>query len=210
VSIPFPSFHHVKAAQGWLELGNYEEAISDLGKVDDKLHDHPDVLKVLWETFPHYPEGINQWCEQGSSKEALRALKSIKPELSKHSNLLTVQMDIYGYFGEWENMFKASCSLVEIAPERLDGWTNRSLALDLMGCTQEAYDLMKAARYKFEGDPLENARILFDIARYACALGNRDDASMYLSDCKDLAGDEMVWNSCLCDDYLSEYCDCSQ
>ena len=84
MSIPSPGFHHVKAAQGWLELGNYEEAISDLGKVDGKLHDHPDVLKVLWETISHYPKGINQWCEQGSSKETLRALKSIEPELSMY------------------------------------------------------------------------------------------------------------------------------
>ena len=39
---------HLEAAQGWLELGNHEEANEELELIDAPLCSHPDVMEVRW------------------------------------------------------------------------------------------------------------------------------------------------------------------
>ncbi|MDB6112704.1 MAG: hypothetical protein JWR69_4454 [Pedosphaera sp.] len=42
-----PDSQHLKAAQGWLELGIHVEANAELDKITATLRSHPDVLE-LW------------------------------------------------------------------------------------------------------------------------------------------------------------------
>ena len=46
-----PDTLHLKAAQGWLELGNYIEANEELEKITPRLRVHPAVLEVRWEIY---------------------------------------------------------------------------------------------------------------------------------------------------------------
>jgi tetratricopeptide (TPR) repeat protein len=46
-----PDSNHLMAAEGWLELGNYEEANAELEKITAELRAHPDVLVVRWAIF---------------------------------------------------------------------------------------------------------------------------------------------------------------
>ena len=39
-----PDVHHLRAAQGWLELGNHLEADKELDEIAPELRAHPDVL----------------------------------------------------------------------------------------------------------------------------------------------------------------------
>ena len=50
MSTPFPSpdRHHLRAAEGWVELGNHAEARLELERLPRQLWSHPDVLKVRW------------------------------------------------------------------------------------------------------------------------------------------------------------------
>ena len=50
-SIEPPDIHHLKAAEGWLELGNHLEAYEELKKVDVQQRFHPLVLLVRWEIY---------------------------------------------------------------------------------------------------------------------------------------------------------------
>ena len=43
--------HHLRAAEGWLELGSPAEARSELTHISAKRLDHPDVLEVSWMLF---------------------------------------------------------------------------------------------------------------------------------------------------------------
>ena len=43
-----PDTFHLQAAQGWMELGNHEEANEELELIDAPLRAHPDVLEVRW------------------------------------------------------------------------------------------------------------------------------------------------------------------
>jgi len=46
-----PDSSHLKAAQGWLELGNHVEADAELDKITAALREHPDVLDVRWQVL---------------------------------------------------------------------------------------------------------------------------------------------------------------
>ena len=43
--------HHLRAAEGWLELDNATEAREELDQVSTNRLDHPDVLEVSWMLF---------------------------------------------------------------------------------------------------------------------------------------------------------------
>jgi len=42
---------HLRAAEGWLELGNPSEANEELENIDAALRSHPDVLEVRWQVY---------------------------------------------------------------------------------------------------------------------------------------------------------------
>jgi predicted Zn-dependent protease len=44
-----PDSHHLRAAIGWLELGNVKEAQAEWRRISDHLRDHPGVLEVAWQ-----------------------------------------------------------------------------------------------------------------------------------------------------------------
>jgi tetratricopeptide (TPR) repeat protein len=50
-SLPLPDLHHLRAAQGWLELGNPLEANHELENISPKLRAHPDVLEIRWHIY---------------------------------------------------------------------------------------------------------------------------------------------------------------
>src|ERR1700740_248521 len=44
-----PYTHHLNAAQGWLGLGNADEARAELEKIPGALQSHPQVLEAHWQ-----------------------------------------------------------------------------------------------------------------------------------------------------------------
>jgi predicted Zn-dependent protease len=48
-SIQTPDLHYLRAALGWLELGNLREAAAELELVAPALANHPDVLEMRWQ-----------------------------------------------------------------------------------------------------------------------------------------------------------------
>jgi len=42
---------HLRAAEGWLELGDYREAKVELAQIASPLQIHPDVLEVKWQIY---------------------------------------------------------------------------------------------------------------------------------------------------------------
>jgi Flp pilus assembly protein TadD len=43
-----PDSHHLRAAEGWLELGNAGEAGRELDRITARHQSHPDVLEARW------------------------------------------------------------------------------------------------------------------------------------------------------------------
>lgn len=50
-TIPPPDQHHLRAASGWLDLGNPQEAKAELALVSATNRQHPAVLDVEWNIF---------------------------------------------------------------------------------------------------------------------------------------------------------------
>jgi predicted Zn-dependent protease len=48
-ALPIADQHRLRAAEGWLELGNAEEATAELQQVDPAILTHPDVLNLRWQ-----------------------------------------------------------------------------------------------------------------------------------------------------------------
>ncbi len=46
--LPAPDSHHLRAAEGWLGLGNHLEANEELERITPQLRVHPDVLEIRW------------------------------------------------------------------------------------------------------------------------------------------------------------------
>ncbi len=47
-SLPLPDARHLAAAEGWLELGNAEEALAELQQIDPRWQKKKDVLELRW------------------------------------------------------------------------------------------------------------------------------------------------------------------
>jgi predicted Zn-dependent protease len=69
-----PDSHHLNAAQGWLELGNWREASTELERVAASLKEHPAVLEVRWSVCA----AAEQW---ESAVEAACATTRLLPEM---------------------------------------------------------------------------------------------------------------------------------
>ena len=52
-----PDSLHLKAAEGWFELGNHVEANEELEKITPTLRVHPDVLEIRWQIYAK----ANKW-----------------------------------------------------------------------------------------------------------------------------------------------------
>jgi tetratricopeptide (TPR) repeat protein len=134
-----PDSHHLKAAQGWLELGNQIEANEELEQITPELRHHPAVLELRWA--------------------------------------------IYYAAKKWDVCSDIARSLVELAPDRADYWRNRAASVHFMGRSKEAYDLLFPALEKFPDD----WSIHYDMACYACVLGNLKEAWTRLEKALDLS-----------------------
>ena len=47
-SLEIQDQHHLRAAEGWLELGNHIEAANEIENISFAERNHPDVLEVRW------------------------------------------------------------------------------------------------------------------------------------------------------------------
>ena len=70
-----PDSHHLRAAIGWIELGNGLEATDELEQITVALRSHPDVLEVRWRIGAQ----AKQW---ERCIELATALTQITPEQS--------------------------------------------------------------------------------------------------------------------------------
>jgi len=126
-----PDSHHLRAAQGWLELGNHLEADKELDGITPELRAHPDVLLLR--------------CE------------------------------IYSKAKKWDAVVTIAETLVEIAPEKRQGWIHRSFALHEMKRTQEAFDQLLPAAKLF----LKSWLVSYNLACYCAQLGKIEEAEKW-------------------------------
>ncbi|MDB6055456.1 MAG: hypothetical protein JWN25_2979 [Verrucomicrobiales bacterium] len=74
MSVDYPDIFHLRAAEGWLELGNWEEAHAELECVSPRYLAHPETLQVRW----HLHAALKQW---DLAVELAKVLTKAEPEV---------------------------------------------------------------------------------------------------------------------------------
>ena len=70
-----PDSHYLRAAEGWLRLGNHLEAEEELAMISAPMRAHPEVLRIRWEVYAE----AKKW---ELAAEIARALAEMLPDRS--------------------------------------------------------------------------------------------------------------------------------
>jgi tetratricopeptide (TPR) repeat protein len=116
------------------------------------------------------------WLELGNWREADEELEKIAPALRAHPDVLEIRWAIHAKAGKWEQCVDIGNDLINADAENSSGWIHRSFALHELKRTQEAADLLVPAAALFPEEWL----IRYNLACYACQLGDREEAWKWL------------------------------
>ena len=122
------------------------------------------------------------WLGLGNPVEAGADIDRIQPAFRGHPDVLQVRCRVCAALDKWPEAMIICRTLTHIAPDRLFGWLNLSVALNKMDRTAEAIDALRPALTRFRNDPLPR----YAMARYECRLGRLAWALAWLHDAMDL------------------------
>jgi tetratricopeptide (TPR) repeat protein len=135
-------------------------------------------METLGPPGTHYLSAAIGWMELGNLTEAKAELAKVDPGLQKHPNVLEVSWAIHASDQNWPQALQAAQQLVEFASDRASGWLHRAYALRRApgGGLQSAWDALLPAVDRFPHE----ATIPYNLACYACQLGQLDEARRWL------------------------------
>ena len=114
-------------------------------------------------------------------------MELIDAPLRSHPDVLEVRWDIYAKVKNWEACLDIGKAMVKLDSGRFTGWINRSFALHELKRTQEACDQLHEGLYRFRDESL----IWYNLACYACVLGDKARARKMLDKAIELGGDKV-------------------
>jgi tetratricopeptide (TPR) repeat protein len=71
-SLEPPDTFYLRAASGWLDLGDYREARAEIARISQAHQNHPDVIEIRW----HIHASMHQWDAALELGEILVAIRS--------------------------------------------------------------------------------------------------------------------------------------
>ena len=135
-------------------------------------------MKSLNEADQRHFEAAQGWLVLGDFVEADAELDRITPEFRVHPYVLGLRWSVYFKAERWDAAFEIARFLTEHLPDDPFGWLNQAYALRRMtgGGVKAAWDALLPIADKFPSQP----KIAFNLACYACQLGNLADARDWL------------------------------
>ena len=124
------------------------------------------------------------WIGLGNLTEAEVEIGQVIPEFRLHADVLEVRWEIDGRQERWESALETAVLLVETYPERCSGWLHRSYCLPELGRTLEAWNKLISAVDRFP----KEATVPYNLACYACQLGNLEQAQSWLEKAASIRG----------------------
>jgi len=116
------------------------------------------------------------WIGLGDYAEANEELEQIAAANLAHPDVLQLRWRIDAAAKKWDACLEIATALTTMTPERRFGWIHRAHALDKLGRTLEAKELLLAANDRLE----KNATVPCHLARYCCGLGQIEEAKRWL------------------------------
>ncbi|MFA6544949.1 MAG: tetratricopeptide repeat protein [Limisphaerales bacterium] len=128
-----------------------------------------------------YPDAHNVnaalgWLDLRVPAEARAELQQVSAANSRHPEVLEVWWRIHAAELHWDEALRIAELELQMAPDRMSGWVDRSYSLHELQRTQEAREALLPAVGKFPQASL----IPYNLACYACRLGNPAEAQQWL------------------------------
>lgn len=120
----------------------------------------------------HHLVAAQGWLELGNHLEADSELDNITASLRIHPDVLDLRWQIYAKEKRWKACEDIGHATIEVDPDRPSGWLNQAMAIRQQGRLKEAYSNL----YVVFDDFPNNWRVPYDLAKYACLLGEFDEA----------------------------------
>lgn len=124
----------------------------------------------------HHVHAVIGWLELGNSREARAEFARISPGFHRHPETLEARWRICAADREWAEALAIAEELVAVAPDDPTGWVDQSYALHELKRTAEARALLLPVALRFPDMSL----IPYNLACYACQLGDLEDARRWL------------------------------
>ncbi|TMP99742.1 MAG: tetratricopeptide repeat protein [Verrucomicrobia bacterium] len=143
-------------------------------------------MRELTPPDSHYLNAAAGWRELGNYSEARFELERILNR--DHPAVLEERWRIFAAEQQWLPALEIARRLIEVAPDDPSGWIHQSYSLHELKRTQEARDRLVAVAGKFSGI----STIPYNLACYACQLGEIEQARDWLARAVKIAGSEAV------------------
>lgn len=111
-------------------------------------------------------------------REAEVELAMIDGEAARSADVLRLRVELYHQSKQWKRLVTAAKALADLAPDEEQGWISWAYALRELERISEAQDVLLSA------EPLHgktSAVLHYNLACYACLLGDRKEAKRRLS-----------------------------
>jgi len=141
-------------------------------------------LKKLPHPDSHHLAAAEGWLGLGDHLAANEELENITPRLRGHPYVLELRWEIYAKAGKWEMAAEVARSLATLLPDNSFGWIHQAYSLHELKRTGEAWDVLHPVADKFSDQYI----IRYNLACYACQLGNLKASFSWLEKAIDLAG----------------------
>ena len=141
------------------------------------VHYHLDVQRVE-PPDSHFLAAAVGWMELNNRVEAKLELQRISVPFQTHPDVLEVTLMLHAEDKDWSESLATARRLIDAAPERSMGWLQQAYALRRVqgGGLQAAWDALLPAVERFP----KEANIPYNLACYACQLGNLAEAREWL------------------------------
>lgn len=118
------------------------------------------------------------WLGLGLPDEARAELERLSPASRSHPDVLEVRWAICANQSCWDEAVGVAEKIIALAPERPSGWLHRAYALRRApgGGLRHAWDALRPAADRFPEEPI----IAYNLACYACQMGQLDEARVWL------------------------------
>jgi len=147
-------------------------------------------MKRLEPPDSHFLKAATGWLGLGVAKEAKQELGQISAEQQGHPDVLEVWWRIAADEKDWDGALKIAQKLQVGAPERPEGWLHHAYALRRAsgGGLGKAWDALNPAAEKFPREPI----IPFNLACYACQMGQLEEARVWLKRAVEIGGKQTM------------------
>lgn len=137
-------------------------------------------------TYPdlHHALAADGWLDLKAPGEARRELDSLSAEARNLPAVLELYCRVAIQIPDWDEVVTIANQIISTSPEFVGGWVHRSFALHELRRTREAYECLLGAESRFP----TNSIIPYNLACYACQLGNLPEARRWLQRVIDLKG----------------------